>query len=650
MSCGFLSGPASGDVVQNQFSSVMNYAAGTYDVTITALNELKQQFSNTFGPTNHPIADGSTVITRIDSIPDFTKPAEPADLTLTFTAPASPVDPPSLEDVPTVSAGAVPTFTAAAPTYSLPAQPAALTATPPADPADLVVPDYPDAPTLVLPTEPTLRDITLPTLDPPDLSGIDAWLAELKANAPEAPGVFLDDNFLATLDQQYTLLGGRLNTFLGACPAFASLQTALTEQLSGNSIGVSTAVATLMRDRAFGAEDEQATRAEQTVLSDWLARGFELPNGALDARVQVIRQQNRDKKAALNRDLWIEEAKLEIQALQFALQQGIAYEGMYRDSWFKLYDLSRTIAAQVFEIQLKILEARIEVFKASITKWQAEADLAKTSLQAELAKLEVYRGELEAAKLVGELNRIDVEVFRGLLEAVTVQVNVYKTEVEAANARLQGELARIQAYGEMVRAYTARVGAYEAEWKGYSAAVQGELGKVEIYKALAQAFGIRVDAYAKQIDAEKAAGGFQVDVMRLRLEAWAQKMRKFEAELGAEVARVGSTAQVYDSKVKAFGVKVQAEDAFVGSFVREASLELERYKTEVQILLKNAELELQKVLETAKTTMMAFDGIARTGAQLTTGAWSACNVGAEIRTSTSYSNSSDCSTTYSYQY
>lgn len=649
-SCGFVTGPATSDLIQTQLSTVMGYGDAAFSLTTAALSELKDVFGATFDADPTGIGVNGSNFAASVLVPVFTRPTAPDELALEFVSPARPPNPPDLSDAPTLNVGASPTFSEAAPTYALPAQPGALTARPPADPDPLAVPAYPDAPTLLYPDAPDPRAFVLPVLDPPDLAGIEAWLVTLRTERPEAPDVFLNDNFLSTLDAQYSVTQTRIADYLASSPVVSATRATLAAQLAGGSIGVSAAVAQMLRDRAFAAEDAQAFQAEQTALADWAARGFTLPAGALDAKLMAIRQEARDKKAQLNRDLWLDEAKLEIEALRFAVQQGVAYEGLYRDSWFKLYDLCRNLAQQVFDVQVKAVEARIEVYKAQLVGWQAEAEWVKVQLQAELSKLDVYKGQLEAAKLIGQLNQIDVDRYRAALEAVKTRVDVYKAEVDAANAKLSGEVERIKSYGEMVRAYTARVGAYEAEWRGYGAAVQGEIGKADIYKSLVQAFATRVDAYKVGVDAEKTAGSFKIDVLRLELEAWQAKVEKFKAELQAETARVGAGTQIYDSTVKRYGTAVQAEDSYIGSETRKAGLDLEAFRLNSDIALKKVDHELQKLLETTKITVAALEGIARTGGQVTAGAFSALNMSASMSNGTSYSNSTGCSESYSYEF
>lgn len=647
--CGLVTGPASSDLIENQLSAVMDMGNTAYQITVASIGELSTAFDSGFWQQDEHINVSGAALPNLSAIPDFVKPSAPIASDLEFILPIVPPEPPSTGNIPEINFPIAPAFTAVEPSITLPPKPNALSATPPDDPTPLVIPIYPDEPNPIYPNEPVLRTVPLPTLTPPDLGEIETWLAELRTNRPALPDLALSEDLLATIANQYTVVDSSFSAYLNEVPIFATVHTALLNQLAGNSIGISAGVAQTLRERAYGSEDEQAYRAESEVLVDWQSRGFVLPAGPLLARLDDIRQQARDKKAAINRDLWLDEAKLEIQAFQFAIQQGITLEGMYRDSWFKLYDLARTIAGQVFDLRIKIAEVYLERYKIILSGWQIESELVKTQLQAELSKLDVYRSKLEAAKLVGELNRQDIEIYRATLEGIKVRVDVYKTTVDAANAKLSGEVERIRAYGQMIQAYTARVGAYEAEWRAYGQAVQGEQSKTEIYRALVAAFGSRVDAYGKQVDAEKSMGEYKIDVMKLDLAGWAAKVDRFKAELQAEVSRVEATTQLYDSRVKAFGTQAQVEEVAVSSEIKKSAIMLDTYKTRADIAEKEAQLTLQKLLESAKTTVAALDGIARTGSQLSAGALSALNMSASISNSSSFSNSSGCTESYSYE-
>lgn len=636
-------------LITSQIDKVFVYGNNAYNVSMAALQSIKDEFSSKLAAQALNLTQPAPVPEGQLDLPDYQPPEKPEADELVFTLPAGLSPPPSFTSV-SLQPGTAPTFTDYNPTFTLPQRPNALTAVRPESPGSVTLPTYPADPTLTLPPVPTLRSFGLPTAPAIDVDSIIAEFQALYANRPTAPDTTLNENILATIDQQYALVGSRAQAFVDQCPALANLCPRLGELLSGESIGIPVAVETAMRERALGSEDLQAQRAEKQVIGDWLARGFTLPAGVLDAKIIALRSEAWDKKTAANRDIWIESAKFQIDNLRFAIQQGIALEGQYWDWFLKLYDQCRTIAASLFDAQYKAVMAKIEVFKAELTELQSYADFFKAWLQAELSKLDAYKSELEGKKLLGELNQQDVDIYRARLEGLVTQTNLFKTQVEAATSRLQGELAKIEVFKAQIQAYGAEVGAYETEWKAYGQAVQGELGKTEILKALTAAFASRVDAYKVTEDNKRAHAEFEIDVQKLRLEQWGQEAEHFKTLLSGETARVDAETRIFTAKTGLFSSEVQGESVKLDVASKEAGLRLQAHQIEITKLLEEARLAQQQAIESARIAVQAMGEIGRVAAQLSAGSLSALNMSASMGNSVDFRESSDCNTTHSYSY
>jgi hypothetical protein len=447
----------------------------------------------------------------------------------------------------------------------------------------------------------------------------------------------------------YTLTNNQLTAFVGSCTALSSLCPRLAELLSGTSTGLPAAVEQALRDRAFAAEDRQAFQAEQEATVDWLARGFTLPGGVLEAKLATIRQLNRDKKAQINREVWIEAAKFEIENLRFAVQQGIAYEGLLRDSWGKLYGIVQAMAQTDIEVDLKILDSAIALYKVKVEAWQAEFATIKDQLQIELAKLEIYKSELEGQKLVGQLNQQDIDLYKTQWEALNIKVGVYKTQVDAANSLLQAELAKLEYSAKLVQIYTARISAYEAEWKAYSAAAEAEKSKTELYESQTKAFASRVAAYASEVDAAKTIADLDVTSLKLQLEAWQSQLEQYKAELQTELGRIDSVVKGSANEADIYKTKALVESGYTDFEMKKLEYSLGVDRLDADITLKEAELNQSRELFLMKTALEALDGIARTGSQLAGSAMSAMNVQASLGSSSSTSDDYNENHNYNYE-
>ena len=626
------------DIVQDQIAKFTAKGDVAFNVAIDALRQIASSFEG--GMQDSGIAFGGGHGLSAAEMPTYTKPVpEPDEPNIEFKKPDGFIDPPTAEGVERSieqafsRVGDVPQFTITAPSLTMPSLPGALTAQKPNDPDPFNAPSYPTDPTIENPELGALFPITLPVLTPIDLSRITAQIEELRNNIPEAPTLPANIDYFALVEQFYAVGKDRIADVL------VNLVPRLGELLSGSSTGLSNDVAELLRSRAFAAEDKQAIQAEQEVIVDWLSRGFTLPGGALETRLLAVRQANRDKKAQLNRDLWIEEAKQEIENLRWAIQQGIAYEGMHKDSILKLYGLCGQLAEQSVNAQLKLVEAAVEIYKAKMQMWQIQFSVIKDEIQIELAKVEVFKAELEGQRLVSQLNQQVVDVYKARLEAVQQSVMIYKARIDAANGILQGELGKLEYATKRIQIYTAEVSAYEAEWRAYGESVRGELGKAELYKALVQAYAARVDAYGRSVDAAKTKASLSLEGLNSEIKAWEALTEKYKTELQSETVRVESLAKTYDSTVRAFAVKGQSEDSYVNTELKKLEYLLNVDKFNADLKMKEAELEQTKTLELAKMTVSAMDSVARTGSQLSGSAMSAMNVGASL--------SSGSSSTYS---
>lgn len=516
-----------------------------------------------------------------------------------------------------------------------------LTATPPTQRPDITMPAYPESPVVALPADPGLSAVPLPTLRLPDLSQAYTILAEVRGQRPATPTLTLPESPRGMFDELLGTLGSEITPVL-------PIQAVLTWMLAGHSLGIPEAVANLLRDRAFAAEDRLAFQAEQAGFSDWLARGFTLPGAVFDAQLQRIRQQTRDKKAELNRNLWIEEAKLEIEALRFAVTAGIQYESALWDAKLKRWTTCGALAAQFADVQLKVLDATLSVYQAQLTAWQTEAGILKdylsALLQAEMSKVEITKAEVEIARFFVQLNGQTVDLYKTKIDSQQALVGLYKAQVDAANSRLQADALRLEVFAKEVQAYSASVAAYEAEWRGFAAAVQGDAARVEAFKARIQAHESMVTIYGKQVDAEKervmagvAINQIELERHKARATVYASEMDGYGRAVQAESARIQAeveiaklpvevfkaSAQAYSAKADAYG---RAEGAATARFQAEteaAKLPMEIYKTHAQAFAAQAEvygktldakksevsakIEIEKLkLESFRTTLAAY--------------------------------------------
>ncbi|MGP0736013.1 hypothetical protein ACAG13_26470, partial [Escherichia coli] len=62
----------------------------------------------------------------------------------------------------------------------------------------------------------------------------------------------------------------------------------------------------------------------QEAVDTWASRGFSMPTGMLNKQANIAREEGRLKVIEANRDVFMEQAKWQIESMRFAIEQGIA--------------------------------------------------------------------------------------------------------------------------------------------------------------------------------------------------------------------------------------------------------------------------------------------------------------------------------------
>lgn len=629
-------------MISTQVEIAQQYAAEAFAIATEGLDALRE-----FTVDEVSVNTGFNVTATADLFTPPVAPAVPEDV---FVDPGEPGAPPTLTAIADISVGSAPTFSETAPVISLPAKPSALSATAPSEPSPPSAPVFPDSPDDTLPSVPTMRDILLPTLGFIDIEGLRTAFENALTHLPTMPSGLIDglaENIVADTGAMYSTIKGRLDAFLAENPAFALNRTRLGELLSGTSIGMPAAVESQLRGRAFTAEDEQAARAIDTALWTWSAKGFSQNDGVLQGRLADIYQDNRNKQASLNRDIFIQASEWEIKNLQFAVQQGIAWEGVYRQVFSTIHAAAHEMAWHLFQAAEAIFNASSKIYELQLEGFKAEMASFEEWIKVELSVLEIYKSELEGAKLIGELNLQDIEIYKARLTGVMTVVEIYKANLQAVNLKITADSQVIELYKARVQAFTALVQAKTAEWGGYGEAVKGEVARADVYDSLVKAFSERMRAYGIEADVAKSIEGFKVDQARLQIDEFRAELEWFRAKLETALARVNAQHSLFGDEMRLFEAQGNIESTRVSSDNRTFQLQLEEGKTRADLELKKAELNISQVDRAAAIEQQSLDAVARVGAQLAGASMSSVNMGASLSNGYSEGHSFGCQTSYS---
>lgn len=560
------------------------------------------------------------------TIPDLAVPA--TDLTapdLTIVQPDMPASP-TLVDIDPIEPGDVPEFLATYPVINLPEKPIVVKPTDPGEAPTVTDPILPDNPEYTIPNVPTLRDINLP--DVPDVS--DYSFDEVIPEEGDLPAPPANRDFIWD-EEKYT----------------SELLVAYTESLlndinNGRS-GLPEWVEQQFYDRLRNRTEESNLAQKQAAYDEFAARGFDLPPGALAARIDKIEKDSADRNAAAAREVYINQAERVIQQMQFAVTSAIQSEGQLITYTGFYMQRALDAAKYVIDAGINIYNAQVAAFQLRLTRYQAAADVFKTLVEADLSRLELYKAQLEGQRLKGELNVQDIQIYTAQIDAIKAIVDVYRTEVDAVKTEVEIDAVKIEGFKAGVDAYKAKVDANIAEYQAYSEEIRGELAKVQLYGEEVNAYKTQVDGFQSLVQALSAQSNADIQANRAKIDRFTALIDGYKAELSGELARIDTESRAYDALVRSFTAELSGEQTKITAAVEKYRAEVGFSEAEGRLRLAQAEANIQAALNEANFAKDAYDAGARAYSALASASLSAVNLGASIGESVSESASYDWS-------
>lgn len=584
----------------------------------TALNNFQVEF-HTWDASFAP--DGS--------LTGFLRPARPvlgeiSTVDLTGQVPDAPTV--AIQPLVLDTAPAEPAYISNPPDISLTVNaPAPLDAQRPDSAPDLEIPEAPAEPTIATVLKPTMTDPTIP--DSPTVT-IDEFVEaapEFDAPVPSGQINFTEEPYISTL------LDG--------------IRARITAMMAGE--GLPPQVEEALFGRLVQRDDESANKLVQEVREEFSSRGFEaLPNGIMDRRMIEVRRANRDKRAEANRDVYIQAQTVVVENIRFAVSNGIQLEGNLIQAHMQVEQRKFDLAVKIQDVALAVFNARVSAFNGAIQAYNARIAAYQAFLEGQKARVEIFKAQMEGAKLQGEMNEIQVRIYEAEVRAELQKVEIYKAQVDGFRGRIDAERTKIEAHRSEVEAYKAFVEAYKVEWDAERTRIEAEVQRGRIYQSLVEGYSARVNIW-------QTKGEGRIQEHRANLVSSQALLQQHEAQIRALLARLEASkanvqAQVakQDATVRVYQIDAQVEDTAVNADTRAYQALADRENMRLQVLLKDAELQVQQLTQRANLLLRAMESSANASSQLAASALSAVNMSASVSSGSSRGES--CSTAFSY--
>lgn len=540
----------------------------------------------------------------------FIRPTAPTAPTLSGVSVTLP-DTPSLTDVTLDALTDAPT----APDFSglVFSKPAAPTAAMPTRPADtdvaLVEIVVPDAPAYVIPDDPTLYTITIPEI--PDLV-IPTFAGVRPTITLTAPTEGL--NWAYTAYDQSTM-----DTVKAALSAMITSGLALPADIEQ-----------AIFDRARGREDALSLSAKQQAASTLASSGLRQPAGSLQRTAERIEAQTRAASSGASRDLSIEIARMNVQAVQFGLTQLGQIEVALMQDHIASQGLMLEGAKAAIGATIDIFNANVALHNAMWEGFKAEANVFESQIRAVQAEADVMKTRIEGQKVIGDLNESLVRAYGEKVRSLSALADMHRAQVEAAKAQGEINVQRLEQIRLRLQAYSIDVDAWDKGWSGFEKQVNAEATGLRFHEAKANIYGQQVGAWRALVEAQGTRANTQIAANGQSLDLFRARLAGVATDVQAQSANVEAVARIFATQAALFNAEVQASAAESGAVNDSSRLKLDGSRLEWDTARSNAEIASNFLLKKADLALEGHRGSAQIWSQLAASVLSGMNFGASM--------------------
>lgn len=395
-------------------------------------------------------------------------------------------------------------------------------------------------------------------------------------------------------------------------------------------------------------EDATARAAVEQAADTWAARGYDMPPGMMVEQVNAAQEQAALAKNAHSRDVFTKAAEWAIENLRMAVAQGIALETMWSQHWQQTAQRAFEAARVALDVVKDQFDLQATAFNLKMQSLTARREVFESLLRAELAKLEILRGQLEAEQLKGTLNEQKVRIYASRLDGVRVLADVFARRLEGAKVQSDMERNKIEIYKTDVDAWGEALRAEKTRFDAYDSQVRGEATKAQAYEAEARAYSATVSAASDRNNAK-------LRMVETKLGATDASVRKFLGLLQAETATVAARrdgiaarAQAYAADTERWGAQMRYAGQAEEIKIRAQEASVRNNIAYFEVVSRQFDARMQRMMQAAMAIRDSMEAAGQMSAQMVAGAMSAVSASASISGSGSESNSHSRSVSYNY--
>lgn len=324
-------------------------------------------------------------------------------------------------------------------------------------------------------------------------------------------------------------------------------------------------------------------------------KGFSLPPGKMRKAEQQLIDSYSITKIDHSRDIAINQAESAQKNRQFAITSALQLEQQHMQFTIQTAGFMLDLARETVNAGIAIYNAHIAKMGIQLDIYKTEASVYEAQLRAFSIRIEAYKGELEGAKLRGDLNTQQIEIYKARISAQELLVNIFTARVNAVVAVGNLEKLKLDAFRGQIEAYQAEVQAKTAEFQGFEAQIKGEVAKAQVFEARVNAFRAGVEAVSEgnralglKAQAEGASASAVAEAAKVNVASYQAQVEYYK---GVSLIAL----ETYKAEVSAFLSQIDLAKAQADVAQGNQSTAVEVWKAQQNLILGRAEIMSENV-------------------------------------------------------
>jgi len=383
----------------------------------------------------------------------------------------------------------------------------------------------------------------------------------------------------------------------------AQLEEKLASGMPGGQ-ALSDEVEQSIYDKARARVQAERINSEAQLLNSMAKRGFDLPPGAVAGGLQQIAADSARNNAMSATETAIERAKMEIQHVQFVMQQAnylrqfMQNLAMQRAQQIgQVNQQAMNYANEIAQLILGVYEAELKRYSAAMEIYKTHASVYEIRIKSSLAELEAYKIEVEGKKLQGDLQKLQVDMYATEINAEKAKIELFLAELQGVTTQAQLEKVKAEIFGEQINAYLGEVKAKTAEFDAYKSAISGDSAKIDAYISQVNAYRTEVDAAKARLSGDVAYAESISAHNRNLTEQFKAELLGYTSEIDAEKTRFAASAEAYKTGLEAYKTELSAELDVLRSKLAEDELNLKALMAKKDVMVKDITLKSEMFQE-----------------------------------------------------